>query len=93
MLLQAPVTTRRMGHGVIPTAHPLFAPLPVGYDLWADADVGQASDYMQRLVDDPGWGRELGRRATRMVRSRVSYRTVGMAYRRRMDAIWTGRAG
>ena len=38
-LLQAPVTTRRMGHGVIPTAHPLFAPLPVGYDLWADADV------------------------------------------------------
>ena len=38
-LLQAPVTTRRMGHGVIPTAHPLFAPVPVGYDLWADADV------------------------------------------------------
>ncbi|MGH9133883.1 MAG: thiamine pyrophosphate-dependent enzyme [Ilumatobacteraceae bacterium] len=38
-LLQAPVTTRRMGHGVIPTAHPLFASLPVGYDLWADADV------------------------------------------------------
>jgi acetolactate synthase-1/2/3 large subunit len=39
MVLQAPVTTRRMGHGVIPTAHPLFAPLPVGYELWADADV------------------------------------------------------
>ncbi len=38
-LLQAPVTTRRMGHGVIPTAHPLFAPLPVGYDLWSGADV------------------------------------------------------
>jgi acetolactate synthase-1/2/3 large subunit len=38
-LLQAPVTTRRMGHGVIPTAHPLFAPLPVAYDLWADCDV------------------------------------------------------
>jgi acetolactate synthase-1/2/3 large subunit len=38
-LLQAPVTTRRMGQGVLPTAHPLFAPLPVGYDLWADADV------------------------------------------------------
>ena len=37
--LQAPVTTRRMGHGVIPTAHPLFAPLPVGRELWAEADV------------------------------------------------------
>ncbi|HEY8093680.1 MAG TPA: thiamine pyrophosphate-dependent enzyme [Acidimicrobiales bacterium] len=37
--LQAPVTTRRMGHGVIPTAHPLFAPLPVGRDLWSEADV------------------------------------------------------
>ncbi len=36
---QAPVTTRRMGHGVVPTAHPLFVPLPVGRDLWRDADV------------------------------------------------------
>lgn len=38
-LIQAPVTTRRMGHGVIPTAHDLFAPLAVGHQLWADADV------------------------------------------------------
>jgi acetolactate synthase-1/2/3 large subunit len=37
--LRAPVTTRRMGHGVLPTAHPLFVPLPVGRDLWATADV------------------------------------------------------
>ncbi len=37
--LRAPVTTRRMGHGVVPTAHPLFVPLPVGRDLWATADV------------------------------------------------------
>ena len=38
-LLQAPVTTRRMGHGVIPTQHPLFVHLTVGHDLWRDADV------------------------------------------------------
>ena len=38
-LLQAPVTTRRMGHGVIPTAHPLFAPLAVGHRYWAEADL------------------------------------------------------
>ena len=28
--LQAPVTARRMGHGVIPTAHPMFVHLAVG---------------------------------------------------------------
>lgn len=38
-LLQAPVTTRRMGHGVVPTAHPLFAPLAVGHRYWAEADL------------------------------------------------------
>lgn len=38
-LVQAPVTTRRMGHGVIPTTHPLFVHLPVGHRLWADADL------------------------------------------------------
>lgn len=38
-LIQAPITTRRMGHGVVPTAHPMFVHLPVGHALWADADV------------------------------------------------------
>lgn len=38
-LLQAPVTTRRMGHGVVPTDHPLFVPLTVAHDLWSDVDV------------------------------------------------------
>jgi acetolactate synthase I/II/III large subunit len=37
--LQAPVTTRRSGHGVIPTAHPLFVHLAVGHELWKTADV------------------------------------------------------
>jgi acetolactate synthase-1/2/3 large subunit len=38
-LLQAPVTTRRMGHGVLPTTHPLFAHVTMGHRLWAHADV------------------------------------------------------
>jgi acetolactate synthase-1/2/3 large subunit len=38
-LLQAPVTTRRMGHGTIPTAHPMFVHLAVGHALWKTADV------------------------------------------------------
>lgn len=37
--LQAPITTRRMGHGVVPTSHPLFAHLAMGHRLWAHADV------------------------------------------------------
>jgi acetolactate synthase I/II/III large subunit len=38
-MLQSPVTTRRMGHGAIPTAHPLFVHLAVGHALWKAADV------------------------------------------------------
>lgn len=38
-LVQAAVTTRRMGHGVVPTQHPLFVPLTGAYDLWPTADV------------------------------------------------------
>lgn len=37
--LGAVVTTRRMGHGVMPTAHPLFVPITVAHDLWPDVDV------------------------------------------------------
>ncbi len=37
--LQAPVTARRAGHGVIPTTHPMFAHLAVGHALWKTADV------------------------------------------------------
>ena len=28
-----------MGHGTVPTRHPLFVPVTVGRDLWAEADV------------------------------------------------------
>ncbi|HEY0661747.1 MAG TPA: glycosyltransferase [Lysobacter sp.] len=55
--------------------------------VWAAAHVDEAAGYMTRLVDDPRWGRELGQRASRTVRSLVSYRTVGMSYRRRLEAI------
>jgi len=37
--VQAVVTTRRMGHGVVPTSHELFVPLTGAYDMWPDADV------------------------------------------------------
>jgi len=37
--VQAVVTTRRMGHGVVPTEHPLFVPLTGAYDMWPQVDV------------------------------------------------------
>ena len=37
--VQAAVTTRRMGHGVVPTSHPLFVPITTAHDLWPQADV------------------------------------------------------
>ncbi|GAA0701437.1 glycosyltransferase family 4 protein [Dyella marensis] len=55
--------------------------------VWADANVEQAADYMRQLVDDHALGRELGRKASLMVREKVGYRRVGMSYRRRLAEI------
>jgi acetolactate synthase I/II/III large subunit len=38
-LLQAPVSTRRMGHGVMDETDPLFAPMGVAHRMWADVDL------------------------------------------------------
>jgi len=38
-LVQAAVTTRRMGHGVMPTQHPLFVPITTAHELWPEVDV------------------------------------------------------
>ena len=37
--LQAPVSTRRMGHGVMDERDPLFVPLGLAHGLWADRDL------------------------------------------------------
>jgi acetolactate synthase I/II/III large subunit len=38
-LLQAPVSTRRMGHGVMDETDPLFAPLGLAHRMWPDVDL------------------------------------------------------
>ncbi|HSB85065.1 MAG TPA: thiamine pyrophosphate-dependent enzyme [Ilumatobacteraceae bacterium] len=38
-LLQAPVSTRRMGHGVMDETDPLFVPLGLAHNMWADVDL------------------------------------------------------
>ncbi len=75
--------------------------VPVGPDAypfgegqhWASADVEQAARHMVRLVDDPAWGRALGRRASQHIRRHFSYLAVGLRYRARIEAILGGHAG
>jgi len=38
-LLQAPVSTRRMGHGVLDETDPLFVPIGLAHRMWADLDL------------------------------------------------------
>ncbi len=53
-MLQAPVFTRRQGHGVVDARHPLWVPLTVGHKLWATADV--VLGIGTRLDFPRGWG-------------------------------------
>lgn len=55
--------------------------------VWADAHVDEAADHMSTLYLDRNYARDLGRIASRTMRSRVSYRTIGMNYRRRIEEI------
>jgi glycosyltransferase involved in cell wall biosynthesis len=55
--------------------------------VWADADDDIASQYMVKLVDDPNFGRELGRRASQYIRLDSSYRSTGLRYLGRLEAI------
>jgi glycosyltransferase involved in cell wall biosynthesis len=76
-----------------------FRLVPVGEDeypfwkgqVWADPNVDEAVTWMTRLVDDPAWGGQLGRRASAHIRSRYSYRAVGLRYLARLHEI-VGRA-
>ncbi|MEY2445691.1 MAG: acetolactate synthase large subunit [Ilumatobacteraceae bacterium] len=38
-LLQAPVSTRRMGHGVMDETEPLFVPLGLAHEMWPEVDL------------------------------------------------------
>jgi acetolactate synthase-1/2/3 large subunit len=38
-LLQVPVSTRRMGHGVMDESDPLFVPMGLAHRMWADVDL------------------------------------------------------
>jgi glycosyltransferase involved in cell wall biosynthesis len=62
--------------------------VPVGPDaypfwedqVWAEPDLNEAVDWMIRLADEPGWGRQLGERARVHIRTHFSYRAIGLRY-------------
>ena len=54
---------------------------------WAEPDVDAAVEHLLRLVDDREYARELGARARRHLRRRLSPRAVGLQYLDRLTAI------
>ena len=77
-----------------------FQLIPVGVDeyphaqgqMWADPDVDQAVYYMVRLVDDHGFGRQVGERASSHIRTHFSHRACGIRYLQRLEAVAAERA-
>jgi len=55
--------------------------------LWADANIEQAVNYMLRLIDDQEYGMEIGKIASRHMRTYFSYRAAGLRYANRIDEI------
>jgi len=56
--------------------------------MWADPAVDEAVGWMVRLIDQPRWGRLLGERASRHIRSQFSCRAIGLHYVDRLREIW-----
>ncbi len=75
-------------HGMVPVREEEY-PHAEGQQ-WADPDPAQAAELMARLVDDPGFGRELGRAASVRMRKGFGLRAAGERYRLRLEAIARG---
>jgi len=66
-------------------------PYPAG-QVWADPDLDQAAYHMRRLVEDPGYAAELGRRAREDIARDFSFEAVGERIARELARITEGRA-
>ncbi|PTY05882.1 hypothetical protein DB347_16210 [Opitutaceae bacterium EW11] len=55
--------------------------------VWADADVNHAAEWMQRLARDRALGERLGAAARATVEESFSLKAVGARYRKRLEAI------
>ena len=61
-------------------------PFPDG-QLWADADVEQAADHMQRLVGEPSHAAAIGARAAAYMRAQHGFAAIGARYHRRLSQL------
>lgn len=69
--------------------------VPVGEDeyphgagqLWAEADVEMAAEFMRRLVEDPAFAAAKGSAGARYIRTFHSLEAVGARYRRRLEQL------
>lgn len=55
--------------------------------VWAEPDQEEAVRHMLRVIDDPDFGREIGRRASRRIRRDFGYRKIGLHYVNRLQQI------
>lgn len=55
--------------------------------VWADADVDHAADWMKRLAGDPALGERLGAAARTTIEQKFSLNAVGERYKQRLEAI------
>lgn len=67
-----------------------LCPVPAGAypfwegQVWADPDVEHARTYMEKVILEPDWTREIGEVASRHIRTHFSYRACGLRYVARM---------
>jgi glycosyltransferase involved in cell wall biosynthesis len=55
--------------------------------IWAEPDVGHASELMQRVVSDPPEAARIGAAARRTIEERFSPTVIGARYKRRLEAL------
>jgi glycosyltransferase involved in cell wall biosynthesis len=55
--------------------------------VWADPDISHAVDIMERLIKDVDYAQEIGKRASRHIRTYFSNRITGLRYLKRLNEI------
>lgn len=78
-------TSCLVGYNLIPVQSGQY-PFPSG-QVWADANVDETVDLMERLVADRVLGQRIGERASRHIRCHFGYRATGIKYVDRLSQI------
>jgi glycosyltransferase involved in cell wall biosynthesis len=56
--------------------------------VWAEPNIEEAAEWMAKLVDDPEFGRKLGEKASRHIRTHFGLRASGLRYMERLRRIF-----